>query len=199
MTNNNYNFEFLEDDVKELENEYSAIVYPESFDKIPVPIRRRAFMMLYLTGILILVILAARFLFPNFYYIEMLAAVLILGLYSAVKAFIVIKGTIKVGYIQLKGSVVNVYPEKFDKKSYNVQMYDEDREVYLTFKYSGGKAIDPGIPVTLYLSPTEEIINDDELGNAVEGYLAVVFSADNISDQAGKKSAGSVFGNVENQ
>lgn len=192
MTNNvSYNFDFPSE---EFSDEQSSIIYPASFDEIPSPIKKRAFSMLSLALVLAAVILGAHFLFPNFYYVEMLIAVLILGLFAAVRAFIVIKGTTNLGYIQLTGSVVNVYPEKFDKKSYTIQMYDENREVYLSFKYSGGKAIDPGIPVTLYLSPVEEIVEDGELGSLVESYLAVVFTTDTLSDGTTKKSAGSVFG-----
>lgn len=172
------NFDAVNDD--ELSDESTDIFYPLSIDKIPSSIKSRAFSMLFLSLIFVAVIIAAHFLFPDFYFIKMLLAVLIWALFAAVKAFIVIKGTMEYGYLKLSGSVVNIYPQKFDKKTYYIQMHDEIRDVYISFKYSGGKAITPGNPVTLYLSPTETIKTDDELGNFVESYLSVIFSAGDI-------------------
>lgn len=170
-----------DDDNDKLVQDDLGIIFPESFDDIPSPIIKRAFQLVIIMLIVFLAIIGGHFLLPQFNYIEMAIAALILGLYASIRAFLIFVSILNCGYVVYRGEVVNIYTEKFDKKSFILQIYDEKRDLYLAFNYAGGRSVVEGTPVSLYLSPNEPIIEDANCGNKVEGYLAVVFSKDKMS------------------
>ena len=163
------------------------IIYPKSIDDIPSIIIKNSFLLLKVMIIVALAIIGSQFFLPNFNYIEMAIAALILALYAAARAYLVLNAVLNYGYVIYKGEVINIYPERFDKKSFIVQLYDETRDAYISFNYSRSNNISEGSPVTLYLSPNEPIVDDENYGDKVNGYLAVVFSKDNSIKNKNKK------------
>lgn len=171
----------ISDDIEENDDDsYNTnIIYPKSIDDIPSIIIKNSFLLLKVMIIVALAIIGSQFFLPNFNYIEMAIAALILALYAAARAYLVLNAVLNYGYVIYKGEVINIYPERFDKKSFIVQLYDETRDAYISFNYSRSNNISEGSPVTLYLSPNEPIVDDENYGDKVNGYLAVVFSKDN--------------------
>lgn len=133
--------------------------------------------------------------FQEFNVAPLITAALILAAIGGVRVISIIGLIMSDGYVILKGDVISVTTEKFDKKTKIVQMENMDSELTLSFRYSHSREIEIGTPVTLYMISSEPINNRDEIGPFVEGYLQVVFAnvADEKDDQTDNQMSAADF------
>ena len=167
------------------------IIIPQKISEIPQSIMTRIISLIAFPLGLGAIMMISGFVFEEFNVAPLIGAALILAAIGAIRTVSIILLIMSEGYVVLKGEVISVTAERFDKKTKIIQMENHDSGLTLAFRYSQSRVIDVGTPVTLYMISNEPIENKDEIGPFVEGYLQVVFAnvADDSEEGDGKMSA----------
>ena len=169
----------------------NSVIQPEKISDIPQGVMMRIFSLMAIPLGAGALMMLSGIIFQEFNVAPLVGAVLILAVIGGLRVLSILGLIMTEGYVVLRGEVISVSSEKFDKKVKIVQMQNIDSGLSLSFRYTPSREIEIGSPVTLYMIANEPINNKDEIGPFVEGYLQVIF-ANVADDSSGDNSDGSI-------
>lgn len=148
----------------------------EKENEVPQPIKSKIALSLTTTLVINIFILLSGLVFPEFNNIPIFIAFLIFSIYILLACLGTYIGIKIYGYVTFSGYIVNYKKNAFSKNSYTIQFYDEDKNAYISFKYTGKNSLEYDLPLTLYVYPNEPIKMTED-GYFFEKYITCVFSS----------------------